>query len=51
MAYQTVQSQAGALSFVNAFWLMSIVVACLAPLPFIMRRPPRGAKGPAAAAH
>jgi MFS transporter, DHA2 family, multidrug resistance protein len=51
MAYRTVQSQAGALSFVNSFWLMSIVVACLAPLPFIMRRPPRGAKGPAAAAH
>ena len=51
MAYRTVQAQAGALSFVNAFWLMSIVVACLAPLPFIMRRPPRGAKGPAAAAH
>jgi DHA2 family multidrug resistance protein len=51
MAYRTVQSQASALSFVNSFWLMSIVVACLAPLPFIMRRPPRDAKAPAAAAH
>jgi DHA2 family multidrug resistance protein len=51
MAYQTVQSQAGALGFVNSFWLMSIVVACLAPLPFIMRRPPRNAKAPATAAH
>jgi hypothetical protein len=36
---------------VNSFWLMSIVVACLAPLPFIMRRPPRGAKTPPAPAH
>lgn len=51
MAYRIVQNQAGALSFVNSFWLMSIAVACLAPLPFIMKRPPRGAKAPAAAAH
>ena len=48
MAYQTVQNQASALSFVNSFWLMSIVVACLAPLPFIMRRPPRGPRQQAA---
>ena len=26
----------------NVFWLMSVVVACLAPLPWIMRRPKPG---------
>ena len=42
MAYQTVQQQASALSFVNSFWVMSLIVVCLTPLPFIMRRPKRG---------
>ncbi|MBV8817794.1 MAG: DHA2 family efflux MFS transporter permease subunit [Acidobacteriaceae bacterium] len=41
-AYGTVQAQATALSFKNSFWVMSIVVACLSPLPFIMRRPKPG---------
>ena len=50
MAYYTVQSQAGALSFKNAFFVMSIMIACLSPLPFIMRRPKRGQQ-PSAAAH
>jgi MFS transporter, DHA2 family, multidrug resistance protein len=39
MAYQTVQAQASALSFKNSFWIMSIIVLCLTPLPFVMRRP------------
>ncbi len=39
MAYQTVQAQAGALSYQNSFWAMSVLVFCLVPLPFIMRRP------------
>ena len=39
MAYRTVQIQAATLSFENSFWLMSLIVLCLAPLPFIMRRP------------
>ncbi len=39
MAYQTVQLQANTLSFVNSFYVMSIIVVCLAPLPFVMRRP------------
>ncbi len=42
LAYRTVLAQANALSFVNSFYVMSIVVGCLAPLPFIMRRPKRG---------
>ena len=51
MAYQTVQAQSSALSFVNSFWLMSVTVACLVPLPFIMRRPRRGEQQPVGAAH
>jgi DHA2 family multidrug resistance protein len=42
LAYQTVQQQASALSFENSFWIMSVVVACLTPLPFLMRRPKPG---------
>jgi DHA2 family multidrug resistance protein len=38
MAYQTIQAQANALSFENSFWVMSAIVLCLVPLPFIMRR-------------
>ncbi len=41
MAYQSVQAQANALSFENSFWIMSVIVLCLVPLPFIMRRPPK----------
>ena len=47
LAYGTVQAQANALSFKNSFWIMSIVIACLAPLPFIMRRPKAGEQKPA----
>jgi DHA2 family multidrug resistance protein len=49
LAYQTVQQQASALSFVNSFWIMSVVVALLTPLPFIMRRPRPGEQQPSAA--
>ncbi len=52
MAYQTVQAQASALSFENSFWVMSAIVLCLVPLPFIMRRPPKHAgEQPLSAAH
>jgi DHA2 family multidrug resistance protein len=50
MAYFMVQSQAGAVSFKNAFFVMSVMIACLSPLPFIMRRPKRGERQ-ASAAH
>jgi DHA2 family multidrug resistance protein len=46
MAYQTVQQQASALSFENSFFVMSLIVACLTPLPFIMRRPKPGEQQP-----
>jgi DHA2 family multidrug resistance protein len=42
LAYGTVQAQANTLSFENSFWVLSLVVVCLAPLPFIMRRPKPG---------
>ncbi len=42
MAYQSVQQQASALSFENSFWIMSLIVVCLTPLPFLMRRPRPG---------
>jgi DHA2 family multidrug resistance protein len=47
MMYQIVEAQAGVIGFMNVFWLMSLVVACLAPLPWIMRRPKPGAGKPA----
>jgi DHA2 family multidrug resistance protein len=50
MAYLTVQNQAGAVSFKNAFFVMSVMIVCLSPLPFIMRRP-KFAQRPAPAAH
>jgi DHA2 family multidrug resistance protein len=50
LAYFTVQSQAAALSFKNSFYVMSLLIACLSPLPFIMRRPKSGG-GRAPAAH
>jgi DHA2 family multidrug resistance protein len=37
--YRTVQAQASALSFENSFFVMAVAVLCLAPFPFIMRRP------------
>jgi DHA2 family multidrug resistance protein len=42
--YGNMRAQAGAMSFENAFWCMSLLIGCLVPLPFIMRRPPKQAK-------
>jgi DHA2 family multidrug resistance protein len=50
MAYLTVQNQANAVSFKNSFFVMSVIIACLSPLPFIMRRPKAG-QGRTPAAH
>ena len=50
LAYQTVQQQAGALSFSNSFWVLSIIVLVLVPLPFVMRRPSTGQRPAADAA-
>jgi len=45
-----VDLQANVLGFVNAFWVLGLMVLLLVPLPFIMRRPsPEEAKSGAAA--
>jgi MFS transporter, DHA2 family, multidrug resistance protein len=49
LAYRTMQAQAGALSFENSFWVMSLIVLFLVPLPFVMRRPKPGERQPSAA--
>jgi DHA2 family multidrug resistance protein len=45
-----IQQQAMLLSYVNAFWVVSIIVACLVPLPFLLKKPKPG-EAPAAGAH
>jgi len=50
-AYSTMQRQAAMLSYANAFWVLSIVMFFLVPLPFIMRKPPKLTKAPEGAGH
>ena len=38
-----VQQQAALLSYVNAFWVVSVIVASLVPLPFLLKKPKPGA--------
>ena len=45
-AWQTLNRQAQMLSYQNSFWGLSLLIACLIPLPFIMRRPPRRDSAP-----
>jgi MFS transporter, DHA2 family, multidrug resistance protein len=45
-AYQMLLQQASMLSYMNAFWLLSVIIACLIPLPFIMRKPAAMRKPP-----
>jgi DHA2 family multidrug resistance protein len=46
LAYRILQGQANTLSFESSFWIMSLIVACLVPLPFLMRRPKPGEQQP-----
>lgn len=43
-AYQNMLRQASMLSYQNAFFILSCAIACLIPLPFVMRLPPKRAK-------
>jgi DHA2 family multidrug resistance protein len=43
-AYQEMLRQASMLSYQNAFLILSIVILCLSPLPFLMRLPSKTAK-------
>jgi MFS transporter, DHA2 family, multidrug resistance protein len=50
-AYETMLRQASMLSYQNAFWALSVTIACLIPLPFVMRKPPRHDAPKEAAGH
>jgi DHA2 family multidrug resistance protein len=43
-AYQQMIRQASMLGYKNAFFILSVVILCLSPLPFIMRLPTKAAK-------
>jgi DHA2 family multidrug resistance protein len=43
-AYQQMLRQASMLSYKNAFFILSVTILCLSPLPFIMRLPSKTAK-------
>jgi len=43
IAYASVQRQALTMSYVDAFWLLGVIMVALIPVVFIMRRPPRDA--------
>jgi DHA2 family multidrug resistance protein len=43
-AYQQMLRQASMLSYKNAFFILSVVILCLSPLPFLMRLPSKMAK-------
>lgn len=43
-AYSEMLRQASMLSYKNAFFVLSVVVVSLTPLPFLMRLPPKAAK-------
>jgi DHA2 family multidrug resistance protein len=45
-AYQEMLREASMLSYMNAFWVLSVIIACLIPLPFIMKKPPPRVKVP-----
>jgi DHA2 family multidrug resistance protein len=45
-AWQQLNLQAQMLSYQNAFWGLSLIIFCLVPLPFLMRRPPRAVAHP-----
>jgi MFS transporter, DHA2 family, multidrug resistance protein len=49
-AWQTLNRQAQMLSYQNAFWGLGVIILCLIPLPFVMRRPPRQQRAPEEAA-
>ena len=50
-AYQQMLRQASMLSYKNAFFILSIIILCLSPLPFVMRRPPKMLKPAVDAGH
>ena len=45
-----IEQQAALLAYVNAFWVAAVVVACLVPLPFLLKKPKPG-EAPEGGAH
>ncbi len=45
-AYQQLLRQASMLSYQNAFWVLSMAIAVLVPIPFLMQRPPKAKPEP-----
>ena len=45
--YGAVLKQAATLSYLDAIWVFAVVCAAMAPLVFLMKRPPQGGKAPA----
>jgi DHA2 family multidrug resistance protein len=43
-AYQEMLRQAAMLSYKNAFFILSVIILCLVPLPFVMRLPEKRSK-------
>ncbi|HEY0163566.1 MAG TPA: DHA2 family efflux MFS transporter permease subunit [Edaphobacter sp.] len=43
-AYQDMLRQSSMLSYKNAFFILSVIILCLVPLPFVMRLPEKNAK-------
>jgi MFS transporter, DHA2 family, multidrug resistance protein len=39
-----IEQQAALLSYVSAFWIVSLIVACLIPLPFFLKKPKPGSE-------
>jgi DHA2 family multidrug resistance protein len=50
-AYRQMVRQASMLSYKNAFFILSMTILCLAPLPFVMRKPPKAVKAPLDTGH
>lgn len=50
-AWQMLNRQAEMLSYQNAFFGLSLIIFCLVPLPFLMRRPPRAEPAPESMGH
>jgi MFS transporter, DHA2 family, multidrug resistance protein len=46
--YAMVQTQAAVLSYIDAFWVMGVVLLAMLPLLLLLRKPARGGARPAA---
>jgi MFS transporter, DHA2 family, multidrug resistance protein len=45
--YQTIQTQAGVLSYIDILQALALICACMVPLVLLMKKPPKGMRGSA----